>query len=125
MEVNANSRNSAPWNVPATDRCPWYLWLEHKSAHVTEMDGPSLAWNASLQIQLTWTPGRMITPRKYTKLSASALIFFALVFLYSFSRGWMGFPDGSVVKNLLANAEDMGSIPGSVRTPGEENSNTF
>ena len=81
-----------PWNVPATDWCPWYLWLEHKSAHVTEMDGPSLAWKASLQIQLTWTPGRMITPRKYSKLSASALIFFALIFLYSFSRGMDGLP---------------------------------
>ena len=34
----------------------------------------------------------------------------------------MGFPDGSVVKNLLANAEDMGSIPGPGRSPGEEHS---
>ena len=33
----------------------------------------------------------------------------------------MGFPDGSVVKNLPANAEDLGSIPGSGRSPGEGN----
>ena len=37
-----------------------------------------------------------------------------------------GFPGGSVVKNLPANAgatEDMGSIPGSRRSPGEGNGN--
>ena len=37
----------------------------------------------------------------------------------------MGFPGGSVVKNLPANAEDMGSIPGSGRFPGERNGNQF
>ena len=31
------------------------------------------------------------------------------------------FPGGSVVKNLPANAGDAGSIPGSERSPGEEN----
>ena len=30
----------------------------------------------------------------------------------------LGFPGGSVVKNLLANAGDTGSIPGSRRSPG-------
>ena len=32
-----------------------------------------------------------------------------------------GFPGGSVVKNLLANAGDVGSIPESGRSPEEEN----
>ena len=36
-----------------------------------------------------------------------------------------GFPVGSVVKNLSANAGDTGSIPGSGRSAGEENSNPF
>ena len=31
-----------------------------------------------------------------------------------------GFPDGSVVKNLPANAGDMGSIPGSGKASGGE-----
>ena len=31
----------------------------------------------------------------------------------------MGFTGGSVVKNLPANAGDMGSIPGLGRSPGE------
>ena len=31
----------------------------------------------------------------------------------------MGFPDGSMVKNPPANAGDMGSVPGSGRSPGE------
>ena len=30
-----------------------------------------------------------------------------------------GFPGGSVVKNLSANARDVGLIPGSGRSPGE------
>ena len=34
-----------------------------------------------------------------------------------------GFPCGSVVKNLLANAGDAGSIPGSGRSHGEGNGN--
>ena len=35
----------------------------------------------------------------------------------------MGFPDGSAVKNLPANAGDPGSIPGWERSPGEGNGN--
>ena len=34
-----------------------------------------------------------------------------------------GFPGGSVVKNLPANEGDVGSIPGSERSPGEGNGN--
>ena len=35
----------------------------------------------------------------------------------------LGFPGVSVIKNLLTNAGDMGSLPGSGRSPGEGNSN--
>ena len=35
----------------------------------------------------------------------------------------MGFPGGSVVKNLPATVEDAGSIPGLGRSPGEGNGN--
>ena len=35
----------------------------------------------------------------------------------------MGFPDSLAVKNLLANALDVGLIPGSGRSPGERNGN--
>ena len=35
----------------------------------------------------------------------------------------MGFPGGSLVKNPPANAGDMGSIPGSGRSPGRGNGN--
>ena len=38
---------------------------------------------------------------------------------------YMGFPGGSVVKNLPANAGDMFSIPGSGRSPGEGNATHF
>ena len=35
----------------------------------------------------------------------------------------MDLPDGPVVRNLPANAGDVGSIPGSGRSPGEGNGN--
>ena len=35
----------------------------------------------------------------------------------------LGFPGGSVVKNLATNEGDTGSIPGSGRSPGEGNDN--
>ena len=34
----------------------------------------------------------------------------------------LGFPGGTVIKNPPANAGDMGSVPGSGRSPGERNS---
>ena len=34
-----------------------------------------------------------------------------------------GFPRGSLIKNLPASTGDSGSIPGSGRSPGEENGN--
>jgi len=37
----------------------------------------------------------------------------------------MGFPGGSVIKNLPANAGDTDSIPRSGRFPGEGNANPF
>ena len=46
----------------------------------------------------------------------------------SLSDGPRGFPGGSVVKNLPANAgdtRDAGSIPGSGRSPGGGNGNPF
>ena len=35
----------------------------------------------------------------------------------------MGFPGGSVIKNLPANAQDVGSVPGLGRSPGERHGN--
>jgi len=42
---------------------------------------------------------------------------------YNHLRG--GLPDDTVVKNLLANARDMVSIPGLGRSPGVGNGNPF
>ena len=46
-----------------------------------------------------------------------------ILILILLSNGAWGFPAGSVVKNLPANAGDSGSIPGSGRSPGEGNGN--
>ena len=45
--------------------------------------------------------------------------FLIILFIY------LGFPGGSVVKNLPANAGDVGLIPGSGRSPGGGNGNPF
>ena len=37
----------------------------------------------------------------------------------------LGFPSGSVIKNLPASAGDMGTIPGSGRYPGQGNGNSL
>ena len=50
------------------------------------------------------------------------------MFYMSFNASLMyleGFPDGSVVKNLPANAGGLGSIPGSGRFPGVGNGNPY
>ena len=52
--------------------------------------------------------------------------FLLILFIFAKSRLLLGFPGGSVVKNLLANAEDtgdVGSIPASGRSHGEGNGN--
>ena len=45
------------------------------------------------------------------------------LFLFSVPLTLLGFPGSLVVKNLPANAEDKGLIPGSGRSPGEGNGN--
>ena len=44
------------------------------------------------------------------------------VFRIGYQNFW-GFPGGSVVKNLPANARDVGSVPTLGRSPGERNGN--
>ena len=56
------------------------------------------------------------------KIKSSLLKLFFKFFEY-FHRTYWGFPGGSVVKNSPANARDMGSIPGSGRSPGKGNGN--
>ena len=48
-----------------------------------------------------------------------------LVKLEHAAKSTPGFPGGSVVENLPANAGDMGSIPVSGRSPREVNSNSL
>ena len=47
------------------------------------------------------------------------------VYIYKYTHTYigMGFPGGSDSKVSACNAEDMGSIPGSGRSPGEGNGN--
>ena len=43
--------------------------------------------------------------------------------IYSIAQGLLGFPGGSDSKEFVHNMGDLGSIPGSRRSPGEENDN--
>ena len=59
--------------------------------------------------------------------ATSSLLYFKQLFPFSLLRyrslPQLGFPGGSVAKNLPANAGDMGSIPGSGRPLGVGNGN--
>ena len=50
------------------------------------------------------------------------LLLSSKVYFYN-SKSRVGFPGASVVKNLPAKAGDVGSVPGSGRSPGEGNDN--
>ena len=50
-------------------------------------------------------------------------LFLPQIFYYGTNAILMGFPDGSVVKNLPADAGDAGSILQLGRSPGEGNGN--
>ena len=52
-------------------------------------------------------------------------IMFVEQFLYARTILSLGFPGGSVVKNLLASAGDMSLIPGLGRSPGEGSGSPF
>ena len=56
-------------------------------------------------------------------LSDIQIQLFFVYFVFVLPADFSGFPNGSVVKNLLANAGDTGSIPGSGRAPTEGNGN--
>ena len=62
--------------------------------------------------------------KRHVALASSSHVF-KLTFLrvYFVQSTIQGFPGGSVVKNLPANAGDVGSIPESERSPGEGNDN--
>ena len=83
----------------------------------------TLLWNS---LGDTHTHTHTHTPR--SRITGSYNFFFPLKFFFKILH-WttvdLGFPGGSVVKNLPANAGDTGSIPGSGWSPGEENGNSL
>ena len=54
----------------------------------------------------------------YTQIYTYIYIY---IYIYTNTHMYKGFPGGSVVKNLPANAGDRGSVPGLGRSPGEGN----
>ena len=67
-------------------------------------------------------------PRMCHALYLAHTLFKPLIYhsvLNNMHISYMGFLSGSVVKNLLANAKDMGSILGSGRSSEEKNGNSL
>ena len=86
-----------------------------------------------VSIVIVTTPGGKII-LSYNDILNISHIKIIYVLIISSTPNWhllstsMGFPGGSVVKSLLSNSGDkgdMGSIPGSERSPGGENDNTL
>ena len=85
-------------------------------------------WMRSQNLSLMFPLGELQSNRIGAEHSLSAyfiIINSNLYFLstYTLPGIAVGFPGGSVVKNLPANAGDAGLSLGSVRSPGEENGN--
>ena len=60
-----------------------------------------------------------------TALLSEAILLFSQVWIFDRTDQSSGFPDDSVVKNLFANAGDLGLIPRLERSSGEGNGNPF
>ena len=61
----------------------------------------------------------------YSSIKKNLDTFFSPKFLYAWPIVTMGFPGGLPIKKLPANAEDVGLIPGLVRSLGVGNGNPF
>ena len=68
---------------------------------------------------VNWLNSTKIHPSQWVSSSIQTRVFF----FFFFWQGVGSFPSGSVINNLPANTGDMCSIPGSGRSPGEENGN--
>ena len=80
-----------------------------------------LLWSITvIKLNQSYIPG--VNPTCSCYIFHSSWVQFANILLRIFASV-LGFPSGSVGKNLTANAGDLGSIPGLGRSPGEENSN--
>ena len=55
----------------------------------------------------------------------SSILLFVAPSILKLRKTFLGFPGGSEVKASASNVEDLGLIPGSGRSPGEENGNTL
>ena len=105
-EVKASACNAGdPCSIPGSGRSPEKEMATHSSI---------LAW------RISWTeePGRL-------QSTGSQRVGHDWATSLSLSCSNTGFPGGSVVKNLPANAEDSSLIPGSGRSPGGGNGNPF
>ena len=105
-------------NVLASLINPWSL---------EKSDFVSIPWD-NLIWRVTSMPGISKGKSTISKSGEDMLIFFFFFFFLKFegaSGRQLGFPGGSVVKNLPASVGDTNSIPVSGRYPGEGNGNSL
>ena len=97
-------------------RWPDYWRVSFSISPFKEYSGLSLDW---LLDWLVWS----CSPRDCQESSPAPSILWCSAFFCTSLEAQLGFPGGSEVKASAGNAGDLGSIPGSGRSPGEANGN--
>ena len=83
-------------------------------------------FNLQLNMAIVWTKWLLILSFSFAKLfefPSLCIISWVLVHLHTCTHIFRDFPSGSEVMNPPANTGDMGSVPGSGRSPGGEHGN--
>ena len=115
--------------VVAYKNSPFYCWGLSYGINMLHIVYPFPCW---LRLDYYWVLVFVIRANMNILTFLCKVLFvdmyFNLVGKYLVGIGWaslVSHPGGSVVKNLPASAEDMSSIPGLGRSPGERNDNTL
>ena len=100
-----------------------FMYLSDSESHLVVSDSLRPHGLSAARLICPWS-----SPGQNTGVGSHSLLqgIFPSRLVFILSTAKVDFPDGSVVKNLPANAGDMGNaglIPGSGRSPEEENGN--
>ena len=108
----------SPWRLSLIELTWIQLWIERKNrgqtTHIKQLVG--FHWISSSETWRRKCPSHLIVVqiiKQNQKMASDSVV----------PSKQMGFPGGSEVKNPPANAGELGSIPGSGRSPGEGNGN--
>jgi len=102
----------------------WIPWTEEPGGlQSTGSQRVGHDWATSLHFTSQFTGCLPITEQRENTIISISSPHHPFLFLIKEPRGWLGFPGGSEGKASTCNAGDLGSIPGSGKSPGEGNGN--